>query len=131
MLTIKVQMIFDSSSYTRSVMETIKELRSSNNNLVANLILLFSVIVPVSKGLALLVVVFSRNKDFSKLLFKIVNSIGKWSMADVFVVGIYIAFLSANAQKPIMTAHLQQGFYYFTGYCIVSIASLHFFKVKD
>ena len=43
-------------------------------------------------------------------------------MADVFLVGVYVAFLSAKATDN-LDASLEIGFYYFAAYCVVSILS--------
>ena len=44
-------------------------------------------------------------------------------MADVFVVGVFIAYLSTKSNSMI-TAELLSGFYYFTGYCLVSLIGI-------
>jgi hypothetical protein len=44
-------------------------------------------------------------------------------MADVFAVGVFIAYLGGAAIES-LDAILEPGFYYFTGYCIVSLLSL-------
>jgi uncharacterized paraquat-inducible protein A len=54
--------------------------------------------------------------------------ISKWSMADVFVVAIIVAYLAANATQQTETlfslnAQFMPGFFYFLSYCILSIAS--------
>ena len=50
-------------------------------------------------------------------------------MADVFLVGVYVAFLSAKATDN-LDAEIHRGFYYFAAYCLVSISSLHFMKIE-
>ncbi len=40
-------------------------------------------------------------------------------MADVFAISIFVAFLSANAMEN-TKAELQEGFYYFSGYVLLS-----------
>jgi hypothetical protein len=62
-----------------------------------------------------------------------VEAIARWSMADVFVVALFIAFLAAQASQsanpqaepPLIafTAHFGTGFYWFAAYCVVSLAS--------
>ncbi len=57
--------------------------------------------------------------------------ISKWSMADVFLIGVFIAFLAANSidqSKDVLQvqATLGTGFYYFLGYCLLSILSSQF-----
>ncbi len=59
-------------------------------------------------------------------LQKISALISKWSMADVFVIGVFVAYLAANAVEKeggLLTfeAQLGSGFYYFLGYCLLSI----------
>jgi len=44
-------------------------------------------------------------------------------MADVFAVGVFIAYLGSKASN-MLDANIEIGFYYFTGYCIVSLLSL-------
>ncbi len=48
-------------------------------------------------------------KDFSYKWQKIVSLMGKWAMADVFAISIFIAFLGAKAIKN-TTASLEPGF---------------------
>jgi len=74
----------------------IKPEASCNHVLVAVLILLFSVVVPVIKGLlaaGTLMPVPDKIKDHFMMVG---NALSKWSMADVFVVGIFVAYLAAN-----------------------------------
>ena len=63
--------------------------------------------------------------------------IAKWSMADVFVVALFIAYLAAKASTtapgsaaapPLVafTAHFGPGFYWFAAYCLFSLASQQF-----
>jgi uncharacterized paraquat-inducible protein A len=52
-------------------------------------------------------------------LFLLVRSISKWSMADVFAVGVFIALLAAKGTDN-LDAAAGLGFYCFAGYCLVS-----------
>ena len=113
----------------QSIMGTIKTLHQNNNSLVAFLILLFSVIVPVIKAIALLLVIFIKKLAYRHQLSSFVALISKWSMADVFVVGIMLAFLATRSDDNI-EAQLHEGFYYFLAYCIVSIVASQLVKVK-
>lgn len=107
---------------TRSILGTVRNLYDTGNILVSMLILLFSVIIPVAKGLALLWVLSFKNSPFRMRLFRFVEVIGKWSMADVFVMGILLAFLAAGAANGV-TAKLHDGFWFFLGYCLLSVSS--------
>ena len=48
-------------------------------------------------------------------------------MADVFVVGIMLAFLATRSDDNI-EAKLHEGFYYFLAYCMLSILSVVFLR---
>ncbi|MEL6988227.1 MAG: paraquat-inducible protein A, partial [Bacteroidota bacterium] len=63
-------------------------------------------------------------------LYGFVKYIGKWSMADVFVVAIFLGFLAFNnMQTGIQTrSHVLLGLYFFLTYCVVSIVSSSFIK---
>ncbi len=62
-------------------------------------------------------------------LHRFVSVIGKWSMADVFVVGILLAFLATRSDDNIH-AQLHDGFYWFLAYCVISIISFQIMKVE-
>ena len=91
------------------------------------LILFFSVLVPIIKGVILIRAFRSGNKNKRDKTIHSIGNISKWAMADVFVVGVFVAFLSAKATKN-MDATIGIGFYCFTAYCLFSILSLHLFK---
>ncbi len=126
---------------TRSILGTVQELWRSDDYLVSFLILLFSIIVPVAKASTLLASFHTKNAALRQRLVRVVDSIGKWSMADVFVVAVFLAFLATRDQVqantftvPILiqqvevamethlTSTLGPGFYFFLGYCLLSIA---------
>jgi uncharacterized paraquat-inducible protein A len=83
----------------------------------------------VLKGLLLLYVLGFRRGPGRMALFRVVGAIGKWSMADVFVMGLFLAYLAGNAVAG-MTAMLHQGFWYFLGYCLLSVLSAQLMKVE-
>lgn len=113
---------------TRSILQTVESLHESGNDFVAGLILLFSVLVPFIKGILLLVCLASRRQAARYRVFRFVRSISKWSMADVFVVGVYVAYLSAKATDN-MDAEIGIGFYYFAAYCLISLVALQFMHI--
>lgn len=115
---------------TRSILGTIGNLYDTGNRLVAFLILLFSVVVPMAKGLSLLYVLAIPKAPFRLPIFRFVALIGKWSMADVFVMGILLAFLAAGAAEG-LTAQLHDGFWYFLGYCLLSVASAQLMRIQS
>lgn len=132
---------------TRSVLGTIRDLYQEDKKLVAGLILLFGVIVPIAKGVMLLIALRNNSALLSRRLVSFVKRIGKWSMADVMVVAILLAYLSTSYQEDSireslsvlgmsitvdlstqMVSALQPGFYWFLSYCIVSLVPLELMK---
>jgi uncharacterized paraquat-inducible protein A len=114
---------------TRSIVQSVRTLHESGNNFVAGLILLFSIVVPLAKGSALLLALAQKDPVSRRRIHGFIDSISKWSMADVFLVGVYVAFLSAKATDN-LDAQIHRGFYFFTAYCLVSIASLYFIHLE-
>ncbi|MEE9493581.1 MAG: paraquat-inducible protein A [Gammaproteobacteria bacterium] len=113
---------------TRSILGTVRDLAESSNYLVAFLIMLFSVIVPILKGLMLSASIALKEHPIAHKGRLFSGAISKWSMADVFVIAIIVAYMAANASQQsgelmTLTATFGQGFYFFLGYCLLSIVS--------
>jgi paraquat-inducible protein A len=134
--------VLDKSS---SIIQTVEDLYKSNDNLVASLILFFSVGVPLLKAVLVLTTLFSQK--YKRKIFSFVKAIGKWSMADVFVVAIFLAYLSTKDQLThsthtvkmmgfsmkfsldfVMHSKLGEGFYFFLAYCLISLCALQIFS---
>ena len=115
---------------TNSIVSTIQTLYREGNPLVAFLILFFSVMVPVLKAVLLLIVLFIPQVPRRLGIYNFVHVIGKWSMADVFVVGVLIAYLGTQSNTNI-EATLHEGFYYFLAYCLISLVAIQILKVDN
>ena len=115
---------------TQSILQAVRSLHESGNSFVAGLILLFSVIVPFLKGVAFFVILGLRRRATGFRLYLTVRSLSKWSMADVFVVGIFIAFLAARATDN-LDALAGVGFYWFASYCLVSNLAFQILEVRS
>lgn len=123
-----------------SIIATIEELWIQQRFLVSTLIAVFSIVIPICKTTALCYVFFAKSQKIILRVNQFVAAIGKWSMADVFVVAVFLAVLSTNHTENaeqhslsffglnidfgISTQTLSMvgnGFYYFVGYCLISI----------
>lgn len=103
---------------TRSILETVHSLRDAGYAAVGFMVITFSVIIPITKGLLITWAWLSP----TAWRWKLIAQISKWSMADVFVVAILVAFFTAQATAELQS-DLHSGFYWFTGYCLLSIFS--------
>jgi len=113
---------------TQNVMQAVKSLYETGNYFVSGLILLFSIIVPFIKAAILAVILTSKAPGPRYRLYLFVRSISKWAMADVFAVGVFIAFMASKAIDN-LDAVIGTGFYYFVGYCLVSNVAFQFLDV--
>ena len=124
--TLDVTGTVDAFDKTRSIIGTAEELYNNGHLPVALLIIVFSVGVPTLKALLLLALDISMQDKTRSYLLTVSNAISKWSMADVFVIAIFIAYLAGNGIQESrglvdFKATLGIGFWYFLGYCLVSI----------
>ena len=117
---------------TRSIAGSVRRLYEVGSPFAATLILLFSVVVPFGKSLLVAWAMFAAEGESRRRVLAFVETIAKWSMADVFVVALFITYLVAMASQsatsagaPIVafTARFGPGFYWFAAYCLFSLAS--------
>ena len=135
----------DQSLYYRSktvfeVFQTLIHMGRPEMTLVGVLVILFSVVFPTLKMLALVASLFRpallRTNRFVKLL---AFELSKWSMADVMVLAIFMSFVAfngvigsafdglrtvPNVQQvliPTNASKILPGYYLFIGFCVASI----------
>lgn len=107
--------------------------------IVGVLVLVFSVLFPLMKQVASLVFIFSERTRENKLIRFMVFKTGKWSMADVMVIAIFMSYIGFSG---IITEQLKQiesiattveilttnksslltGFFFFTAFAVFSLA---------
>lgn len=123
-----------------SIIGTVQELSKDDRLFVAVLIFAFSVLIPLTKSSLVTLTYFVDNIELQHKIAKFVAIIGKWSMADVFVVAIFLAVLSTNHAQSVQQHELSflgmsmdfqistqtlsnvgAGFYYFVAYCVLSL----------
>jgi hypothetical protein len=120
---------------TRSIIGAVRRLYEVGSPIPATLILLFSVVVPLGKAALVAAAMFMASERWRLRTLRFVEAIAKWSMADVFVVAILIAYLAIQASTTPTTgpesapallafdARFGPGFYWFAAYCLFSLAS--------
>ena len=126
---LKIEQTFEGDMFfyyqSKSVIELIQTLFEQNNLVVGISLLVFSVMFPISKLLLMLGILWKPNWGKSFFVKNFVAYSGKWSMADVFVVAMFLGFLALdNMQVGIPTeSKVLIGLYFFLAYCILSIAA--------
>ena len=106
--------------------------------MVGFLIFIFSVLFPLSKLVSSICLVSSPNLKSNRIIYFLVNKTGKWSMADVMVVAIFMSYIgfsgilteqlhqleNLNSKMDILTTNkssLQIGFFAFTSFALLSL----------
>jgi len=123
---------FDGRMYyfyqSKSIMGLIKLLFVQGNYLVGSAILLFSLLLPVVKLACSFGQLLSPRVAKNRVVYFITNYLGKWSMADVFVVALFLGYFSfANMNVGIETqTEALFGLYCFGSYVVLSLLSTHF-----
>ena len=131
------QSLYYRSKNVLEVFQTLIEMGRPEMSLVAVLVLLFSVVFPVLKMLALSVSLFRPAiLRTSRIVKFFAFDSSKWSMADVMAVAIFMSFVAFNgligsAMQDVMNAGGQLadpnsskilgGYYLFIGFCLASI----------
>ena len=113
---------------TRSLLGTMNELITHDHAVVGLLVGFFGLVIPVIKIIMTLLSMIIKSQKDKESLLRISSLLSKWSMSDVYVMAILVAFLTVNANEQAigavqLNATLHIGFYFFAAYCLLSIAA--------
>lgn len=109
---------------SKGVLGSIGKLFENGDYIVGGALMLFSIVSPLLKTLAMLFVALFINNRAAHAVVHSFKLLGKWSMADVFVVATFLVYLSGS-KGEMSRAEVQMGLYFFLAYVILSmIASL-------
>lgn len=108
---------------SKSIVELIGLLLQQHNFTVGLSILLFSVLIPLSKLLLSGSVLLRPGLWNHRFVRFVLEKTGKWSMADVFVVALFLGYLAfSNMQAGIHAdSRVLIGLYFFLAYCLLAI----------
>ncbi|MDF1695098.1 MAG: paraquat-inducible protein A [Saprospiraceae bacterium] len=132
------QYMYYQSKSILDVTSTLIRGRGIDLKIVGIMILLFSVVVPFIKLVLSSIFLYSNKIRNSKVAKTIIYHLGKWSMADVFVVAMFMAYIgfygiitaqlgeignnkTGYAVETLNYSRLSPGALFFTTYCVLSI----------
>jgi len=107
------------TAQSKSLYGTLHSLFEGGEYAVGGFLLLFSIIFPLLKNLSLIFVALFVKSSFAHKVIHFFKLLGKWSMADVFVVATLLVFLSSGDGTS--SAEIEVGLYFFMIYVIVSM----------
>ena len=105
---------------SNSILSSIEKLFNQNNYFVGGIILLFSVIFPIIKTLVSFIALYIKNISILNRVTNISSKLAKLSMTDIFVLSIFLVYLSPKSDGIIKT-ELEIGFIYFFVYVSISM----------
>ena len=132
------QVMYFQSKSILDVTQTLWEGKGIDLKIVAALIFMFSIVFPFFKLITSTIFLYVKRIQHSKLFQTIIFHLGKWSMADVFVVAMFMAYIgfyglvtsqlgeisrnpTGYAVETLNYSKLSTGALFFTSYCILSI----------
>jgi len=107
---------------SKGVLGSISKLVDGGNWVVGGILFVFSILFPLLKTLSMFFVALFVESRFAHTIVHFFKVIGKWSMADVFVVSTFLVYFSAS-DGGMSHAEVQVGFYFFFLYVIVSMVT--------
>lgn len=135
-IVFKDQVLFYRSKSIMEVVELLIAQERMDLLLVGVLVFLFSILFPLSKSISSIFYLFNQKLRKSKIIQFFVFQTGKWSMADVFVLALFMAYLGFDGiisdqlnqmnalGSNLLTTNASSllfGFYAFTAFVLVSL----------
>lgn len=116
----------------KSVVGVVQLLFASGNFIVGICILLFSIINPFIKLIFNLILLTQKNPMKNKFLAFYVDHMGKWSMADVMVVSMFLGYLAFNDMNTGIDSETNVliGLYFFLAFVVLSIVAGMLLKIS-
>lgn len=106
----------------RGIAAIIWQLLTGGHWIIGGFLLLFSVVTPFTKASLTFLVTASRSTALNFRIGQFLHTIGKWSMADVFVAAVLLALYALKFQEATKSIPCL-GLYYFIGYCLLSMTT--------
>jgi hypothetical protein len=136
---------------SKSIIEVVQLMLSQSRIdvlFVGVLVFIFSVLFPISKLIASILYLYAENLRANKFVQFLIFKTGKWSMADVMVIAIFMSYIGFSGiiteqlrqiEKltegiDILTTNrssLQTGFFSFTSFAILSLLIAHRIANKE
>ena len=106
----------------RGIAAIIWELLTGGHFIIGGFLLLFSILTPITKAGLTFFATACQSKEINTRIGHFLHTIGKWSMADVFVAAILLSLYALKFQQATKSIPCI-GLYYFTGYCLLSLST--------
>ncbi len=114
----------------KSILQLIGILYTGGNFLVAIILMVVSVVFPLVKLIVSLVILMGPEKEKNKKRYIFIRNLGKWSMADVLIAAIFLAFFAySNMEVGVdLGSETLIGTYFYLIFVALSINSGQYLK---
>jgi paraquat-inducible protein A len=103
----------------KGIADTIVRMFTSGNIFLGGLIFVLSIAFPLAKlGATWYATLASASHH--EIAMHFIKALGKWSMADVFVLAVILSCFAIDGDK-LTDARIGPGVYFFAAYCILSV----------
>jgi hypothetical protein len=114
----------------RGIAAIIWELLTAGHFIIGGFLFAFSILTPITKATLTFFITGSRSSALNLKIGEFIHTIGKWSMADVFVAAILLALYALKAQEATKSIPCL-GLYYFIGYCLLALTTTEILVHSD
>jgi hypothetical protein len=114
----------------RGIAAIIWELLTAGHWIIGGFLFLFSIVTPLTKASLTFFVTASPSPERNFRIGQLLHTIGKWSMADVFVAAVILALYALKFQEATKSIPCL-GLYYFIGYCLLSMMTTELLTHSD
>jgi paraquat-inducible protein A len=116
------QLSFVLQHQVRGIFAIIWDLLTDGHWIIGGFLFLFSIITPLTKATLTFFITGCRNRALNLKIGEFIHTIGKWSMADVFVAAVLLALYALKYQEATKSIPCL-GLYYFIGYCLLALVT--------
>jgi paraquat-inducible protein A len=113
----------------RGIAAIIWDLLTAGHFIIGGFLLLFSIVTPLTKATLTYFASACQNRALNHRIGQFLHTIGKWSMADVFVAAVLLALYALKFQQATKSIPCL-GLYYFIGYCLLSLTTTQFLTMS-
>jgi paraquat-inducible protein A len=106
----------------RGIAAIIWDLLTGGHFIIGGFLLLFSIVTPLTKATLTTFATACQNKELNARIGSFLHTVGKWSMADVFVGAVLLSLYALKFQQATRSIPCL-GLYYFIGYCLLSLST--------
>jgi hypothetical protein len=114
----------------RGIFAIIWDLFTNGHFIIGGFLFLFSIVTPLTKAGLTFFITGCKSRELNLKVGEFIHTIGKWSMADVFVAAVLLSLYALKFQEATKSIPCL-GLYYFIGYCLLALCTTEILVHSD